>query len=875
MKRPRALLLESLEPRTPLAVDVSLVGTVLTVSFDDATDDLLELSIGANDYSTTGATVASAVGTVTRLVVTDAGLAKRSSFTLRQADQVLTGGLTVDANVTTATIADSVDTSGGAIVVDAARLTVAGREIDSGGGNQVYGGTLQLRRAAVFEGGGAVSVPDSAGKIGGAWAVRGGGASSETMTSVARFDDGSSIVKGSFIGSASFGAFTLTSLKDEWGYYTEDVFIAKIDADGNVLWAKRAGGTAEGDIGMAVTPLADGSAIVTDSFMQAATFGSTLVTSAGATDAFIAKLDGAGTFAWATGAGGLSLDAGARVATFTDGSAVVAGRFAGIAYFGSTPLESGGSEDVFVATLDANGQYLWVRRAGGTNGDSVSGLAALGDGSAILSGAFWVTAAFGGTSLTSAGANSWQNTDVLVARIDAVGEFRWAVRAGGIGADTTKSLSHLADGGVRMTGFFSDDPTVDIAEVPGGPVIVQFTAGGELATIPPIPRSLPAVSITASGTIALEGALVDLAGITVAMTKSPAGNTTHSAGIKVANIVTTSSGQPVNGYMLSGADAASFTIDGASLSLKSGVRLDFETKRAYSVTVSASDVPPTGGTFVTTAFTLAVTDVTQPPTIQQVVSPDARGYRAKEKLVWQIVCSQPVVVTGVPTLPCRIGSRVVSAAYVSGTGSDRLTFEYTVSTKDTASSLVLGNAVAFPKRSAIVEEARLLPAIPGAGATVPGVSIDTTPPRPAARIGVPAGRTYAAGEQLNFTVRFSENVFAGSVPQLSLQIAPGSGGERRADYVGGPGTSELTFRYIVQVGDATPRNKGISVGRTIVGGTIVDAVGNVAVRMFTVPSTAKIMINAVSPAASAAAELPSGRNRKAVRMLLLAEYGRN
>lgn len=804
------------------------------------------------------------------------------------------------------------------------------------------------------------------------WAVQIGGTDVDYVRDITTLPDGSIIVTGLFRGSADFGSFTLTSAGES------DIFVAKLDRAGTVVWAKRAGG-AEHDVGVAVSSLADGSTIVTGSFMKVATFGSTSVMSAGVTDAFIAKLDGAGNFAWVKGAGGSTFDDGARVATFADGSAVVAGCFMGIAFFDSTPLQSDGSEDVFVAKLDANGNYLWVRRAGGTNGDAIAGLAAFGDGSAILSGAFWGTAAFGATSLTSAGANSWQNTDVFVARIDAGGEFRWSVRAGGSGPDATKSLVNLADGGVLMTGFFSDDPTVNLAEVSGGHVIVKFTAAGELATIPPIPRTLPAVSISASGTIALEGDLVDLAGITVVMTKSLPENIANSTGIKVADIVTTSSGQPVNGYVLSGADAASFTIDGTSLSLKSTVRLDFETKQTYSVTVAASDVPPSGGTFVTTAFTLtvtdvneaptavalanattslaentstasrikladivvtddalgtnslslsgadaaifaivgtslfleagvvldfetkrsysvmvaasdgslagstpvtqsfalAVTDVTQPPTIQLVVSPEPRRYRAEEKLVWQIVCSQPVIVTGVPTFPFKIGSRVVSAAYTSGTGTGRLTFEYTVSARDTASAVALGTAVAFPKKSAIVGEARLVPAIPGAGSPVPGVTIDAIAPRPAARIGVPAGRTYSVDEQLTFTVRFSETVFVVGLPQISLQIVAGSAGARTADYVGGDGTNELTFRYIVRLGDATPKNKGITVGRTILGGTITDAVGNNAVRTITVPSTVKIMINALPPAATALGETsPPGRDRKAVRMMPRAEFVR-
>ena len=75
-----------------------------------------------------------------------------------------------------------------------------------------------------------------------------------------------------------------------------------LNADGSYAWAKRAGGTGD-DYGSGISSLSDGSSIVTGTF-SGATFGGTTLTSAGEDDVFIAKLNADGSYAWAKQAGG-------------------------------------------------------------------------------------------------------------------------------------------------------------------------------------------------------------------------------------------------------------------------------------------------------------------------------------------------------------------------------------------------------------------------------------------------------------------------------------------------------------------------------------------------------------------------------------------
>jgi hypothetical protein len=177
-----------------------------------------------------------------------------------------------------------------------------------------------------------------------------------------------------------------------------------------VPWATQVGSTSL-DLGLATSALSDGSAIVAGKFSGTATFGSTTLTSAGSDDVFVAKIDASGTYVWATQAGGTSNDFGYAVSTLSDGSAIVTGQFRSTATFGSTTLTSAGDYDVFVAKIDASGTYLWATKAGSTSADSVRGVSTLSDGSAIATGYFQGTATFGSTTLTSAG-----STDIFVAK---------------------------------------------------------------------------------------------------------------------------------------------------------------------------------------------------------------------------------------------------------------------------------------------------------------------------------------------------------------------------------------------------------------------------------------------------------------------------
>ena len=144
--------------------------------------------------------------------------------------------------------------------------------------------------------------------------------------------------------------------------------IALFAQNGDWLWAKQAGG-ASNDESYNIAVDANGNSYVTGNFTGSATFGSTTLTSSGYNDIFVAKLDSNGNWLWAKKAGGTSEDNGLSITFDANGNSYVTGYFESSATFGTTTLTSNQYEDIFVAKLDSNGNWLWAKKAGGINDD--------------------------------------------------------------------------------------------------------------------------------------------------------------------------------------------------------------------------------------------------------------------------------------------------------------------------------------------------------------------------------------------------------------------------------------------------------------------------------------------------------------------------
>jgi len=228
-----------------------------------------------------------------------------------------------------------------------------------------------------------------------------------------------------------------------------DIFIAKLNSNGNWLWAHKAGGTSP-DYGYGIATDSSGNSYVTGYFEGTASFGTITLTSSGYIDIFIAKLDSSGNWLWVKKAGGTNYDGGYGIAIDSSGNSYVTGYFQGSASFGTITLTSNSnSRDIFVAKLDSSGNWLWAKQAGGTSPDYSYGIAIDSSGNSYVTGYFWGTASFGTTTLTSSG-----DIDIFIAKLDSSGNWLGAKQAGGTSNDYGYGIAIDSLGNSYVTGYF-------------------------------------------------------------------------------------------------------------------------------------------------------------------------------------------------------------------------------------------------------------------------------------------------------------------------------------------------------------------------------------------------------------------------------------
>jgi len=276
------------------------------------------------------------------------------------------------------------------------------------------------------------------------WAVHAGGPSQDKGFGIDVDSRGNTYVTGFFAGNALFGSSKLTS------YGNHDVFVAKLNTNGDWQWAVRGGGT-DSDYSRNVCVGPSGNIYVIGDFQGIASFGSTTLTSIGYQDVFVTEVNCTGEFRWAVRAGGIYCDIGWDCRVDSSGKIHVTGEFSDIASFGSTTLTSSGYQDVFVAKMNKNGTWQWAVRGGGGGADSGYSICVDASGNPYITGIFIRTASFGSTTLTS----SMSSYDVFVAKLNSNTGWLWAISAGGYGQDTGYSISTDSSNNNYVIGVFT------------------------------------------------------------------------------------------------------------------------------------------------------------------------------------------------------------------------------------------------------------------------------------------------------------------------------------------------------------------------------------------------------------------------------------
>ena len=337
------------------------------------------------------------------------------------------------------------------------------------------------------------------------WAQYGGGVENDRLSGLAIDNNNNIYVTGSFRGTAYFGASTIISSG------STDVFLASYNSEGDLLWLIKTGGTGQDqsyglttdeDDNIYVSGQLNGSSFlnkydangvqiwsrqdvlngtvvsyinsdynghlyITGAFDGTVSFGSSILTSIGEYDIFIAKFDTAGNPVWAKqGGGSKPHDFGNDITTDSNGNVFVTGEFQDTAFFETDTLIAEidvfgtGGRDIFIAKYNADRNLLWLKQSKGTDLAIGYGIATDMEGNAYVTGFYAGPAHF--DSITLPGTYNTYTPDIFVVKYNADGIVVWAESAAnGSGHDIARSIN----GDIIVTGSFNDTSAFGTTEL--------------------------------------------------------------------------------------------------------------------------------------------------------------------------------------------------------------------------------------------------------------------------------------------------------------------------------------------------------------------------------------------------------------------------
>jgi len=189
--------------------------------------------------------------------------------------------------------------------------------------------------------------------------------------------------------------------------------------------------------------------------------GSTISYSYGGYDIAIYKLNSSGNKVWFKHYGGGGHDYSHSIQQTSDGGYIVAGDASSYTHGGS---------DVAIYKLDSDGDKIWFKHYGGTNGDYGQSIQQTSDGGYVVGG-YTFSYTYGGS-------------DVAIYKLNSDGNKVWFKHYGGMSNDYCLSIQQTSDGGYIAAGYTgsytygSDDFAIYKLDSNGNKVWFKHYGGG-------------------------------------------------------------------------------------------------------------------------------------------------------------------------------------------------------------------------------------------------------------------------------------------------------------------------------------------------------------------------------------------------------------
>ncbi|MCX6209796.1 MAG: SBBP repeat-containing protein, partial [Bacteroidetes bacterium] len=282
------------------------------------------------------------------------------------------------------------------------------------------------------------------------WAKMLGGNNYTEILSIRLDDNNNLLLGGNFLGTTDLDPGAATNNVTSQGDY--DMFLVKLDNNGNFVWAKTIGNTGT-DYITGISVDANNNVIATGYFNGTVDFdpssSSTFNLTATNTqqDLFILKLNASGNFVFAKQIGGAGYDEVNGISLDANNNIYIAGDFDGTADFdpsASTNSLTSSNGASFVAKYTSNGNFVWVKKFENADGIPIYGMSVAKNG-VYFSGYF--------TAVFDANPNSGVNNLALpssngsgsafIIKCDTAGNYVWARAFGG--SSTAYSIDVTTD----------------------------------------------------------------------------------------------------------------------------------------------------------------------------------------------------------------------------------------------------------------------------------------------------------------------------------------------------------------------------------------------------------------------------------------------